>query len=183
MSPGAVCGADGREYVEHLAADTEETDGRDILLDLLGTGPAARDAARRRALDRGLLGDASCVVVSVVQVARSPAPAGQIAAVRAACRLPTLKGVADWDELREFAVLLQLPEHALNESLIPKPLRTLTEASGGATNPAACDAVTAGSIGRPDHRQWTRRGAGVVCPCGAASGGAQRGGSWRCRKV
>lgn len=61
-------------YVEHIAADPEETDARDILLDLLGTGPAARDAARQRALDRGLLRDAPCVVVSVVQVSRSWRP-------------------------------------------------------------------------------------------------------------
>ncbi|MGR6973160.1 PucR family transcriptional regulator [Streptomyces cynarae] len=202
-------------YAEHLATDTEETDARDLLLELLGTSPVARDAARQRALDRGLLRETPHVVVSVIQVSRGQEPSGQIevalrgavegfrqtrsahgimaverdraillqvrdrppgpdelgeqsrriiealgtfldasaapvvgvggrqarladawtsyeqalVAVRAARRLPARKGVGDWEELGEFAVLLQLPEHALNESLIPKPLRTLTEAN------------------------------------------------------
>ncbi|MFI8825639.1 PucR family transcriptional regulator [Streptomyces sp. NPDC053431] len=54
-----------------------------------------------------------------------------LVAARAARRLPALKNVGDWDLLGELAVLLQLPEHALTMSLIPKPLRTLAEAHGG----------------------------------------------------
>ncbi|MFJ8535523.1 PucR family transcriptional regulator [Streptomyces sp. NPDC093591] len=223
-------------YAEHLAADTEESDARDLLLELLGTSPAARDAARQRALDRGLLRETPYVGVSVIQVSRSQEPPGQIevalrgavegflrtrsahgimaieqdraillqvrdrppgpdelgeqsrrvidalgtfldasaapvvgiggcqagladvwtsyeqalVAVRAARRLPALKGVGDWEELGEFAVLLQLPEHALNESLIPKPLRTLTEASGDPRlrDTLRCFLENAGSIPR-----------------------------------
>jgi sugar diacid utilization regulator len=223
-------------YAEHLAADTEESDARDLLLELLGSSSAARDAARQRALDRGLLRDTPYTVVSVIQVSRSQEPPGQIevalrgavegflqtrsahgimaieqdraillqvrdrlpgpdelgeqsrrvidalgtfldasaapvvgiggcqagladvwtsyeqalVAVRAARRLPALKGVGDWEELGEFAVLLQLPEHALNESLIPKPLRTLTEASGDPRlrDTLRCFLENAGSIPR-----------------------------------
>ncbi|MGW1121380.1 PucR family transcriptional regulator [Streptomyces tanashiensis] len=54
-----------------------------------------------------------------------------LVAARAARRLPTLKSIGDWELLGELAVLLQLPEHALNASLVPKPLRTLSEAHGG----------------------------------------------------
>ncbi|MET9968537.1 helix-turn-helix domain-containing protein [Streptomyces sp. NPDC006356] len=221
-------------YAEHLAADTEESDARDLLLELLGSSSAARDAARQRALDRGLLRDTPYTVVSVIQVSRSQEPPGQVevalrgavegflqtrsahgimaieqdraillqvrdrppgpdelgeqsrrvidalstfldasaapvvgiggcqagladawtsyeqalVAVRAARRLPALKGVGDWEELGEFAVLLQLPEHALNESLIPKPLRTLTEANGGPRlrDTLRCFLENAGSI-------------------------------------
>lgn len=50
---------------------------------------------------------------------------------RAARRLPALKNIGAWEELGEFAVLLQLPDHALNESLIPLPLRTLSSSNGG----------------------------------------------------
>ncbi|GHH52615.1 PucR family transcriptional regulator [Streptomyces candidus] len=54
-----------------------------------------------------------------------------LVAARAARRLPTLKSVGDWELLGELAVLLQLPEHALNASLVPKPLRTLGDSHGG----------------------------------------------------
>ncbi|WP_055603719.1 PucR family transcriptional regulator [Streptomyces aureus] len=54
-----------------------------------------------------------------------------LVAARAARRLPSLKRAGDWELLGELAVLLQLPEHALNASLVPKPLRTLAEAHGG----------------------------------------------------
>ncbi|MCX5399514.1 CdaR family transcriptional regulator [Streptomyces sp. NBC_00102] len=52
-------------------------------------------------------------------------------AARAARRLPRLKGAGDWEELGEFAVLLQLPDHTLNESLLPKALRVLLGHTGG----------------------------------------------------
>ncbi|MFE7528310.1 PucR family transcriptional regulator [Kitasatospora sp. NPDC057542] len=54
-----------------------------------------------------------------------------LVAVRAARRIPGLKGIGSWEELGELAVLLQLPDRALNESLLPKPLRALLESSGG----------------------------------------------------
>ncbi|MEU6931428.1 helix-turn-helix domain-containing protein [Streptomyces sp. NPDC046374] len=54
-----------------------------------------------------------------------------LVAARAARRLPALRSAGDWERLGELAVLLQIPEHALNASLVPKPLRTLTEAHGG----------------------------------------------------
>ncbi|MEV0504191.1 helix-turn-helix domain-containing protein, partial [Streptomyces spectabilis] len=73
-----------------------------------------------------------------------------LVAARAARRLPSLKGVGDWDLLGEFAVLLQLPEHALNDSLVPKPLRTLNDAHGGERlrDTLRCFLEHAGSIPR-----------------------------------
>ncbi|WP_327276430.1 helix-turn-helix domain-containing protein [Streptomyces sp. NBC_01224] len=54
-----------------------------------------------------------------------------LVAARAARRMPHFERLGDWEELREFTVLLQLPDHALNASLLPKPLRTLLAAAGG----------------------------------------------------
>ncbi|WP_030671306.1 PucR family transcriptional regulator [Streptomyces sp. NRRL B-1347] len=204
-------------YVEHLAAATWKTDERTLVLELVDSNVATRTAARRRALERGLLGDAEHVLVTVVHLSRGTEPVRQseaalwgalesfrqtrwaqgvtaidperaillqlrdrppgpaeiaaqsarileelatfldpsaapvvgvggrhpalhdawtsyeqaLVAARAARRLASLKGVGDWDLLGEFAVLLQLPEHALNDSLVPKPLRTLSDAHGG----------------------------------------------------
>ncbi|MEU1290134.1 helix-turn-helix domain-containing protein [Kitasatospora sp. NPDC005856] len=53
-------------------------------------------------------------------------------AVRAARRLPRLQGIGDWERLGEYAVFLQLPESALDDSLLPKPLRRLLEGGGNA---------------------------------------------------
>lgn len=50
---------------------------------------------------------------------------------RAARRLPQLKGVGAWESLGELAVLLQVPDHVLSPSLLPKPLRLLLESAGG----------------------------------------------------
>ncbi|MES9810580.1 helix-turn-helix domain-containing protein [Streptomyces sp. CS081A] len=73
-----------------------------------------------------------------------------LVAARAARRLPTLKNIGDWESLGELAVLLQLPEHALNASLVPKPLRTLSEAHGGdrLRDTLSCFLEHAGSIPR-----------------------------------
>ncbi|MFK0173752.1 PucR family transcriptional regulator [Streptomyces sp. NPDC090306] len=217
-SVGRAAGAmTAQLWTEHFAGSAEETGTRDLLLDLLGTGPAGRAAARQRVLNSGLLRDAPHSVVTVVQVARCHEPPGQVelalrgavdvfrrtrsahgltavdqdravllqvrdrppapgelaeqsrrildalgtflhpdagpvvgvggrqahladawtsyeqalVALSGAARLPSLGGVADWEELGEFAVLLQLPEHALTEALVPKPLRALAE-NGGA---------------------------------------------------
>ncbi|MFG2115827.1 PucR family transcriptional regulator [Streptomyces sp. NPDC048718] len=54
-----------------------------------------------------------------------------LVAVRAARRMPSLKGVGSWEELGELAVLLHLPDRALNESLLPGPLRALLESGCG----------------------------------------------------
>ncbi|WP_316520081.1 PucR family transcriptional regulator [Kitasatospora brasiliensis] len=54
-----------------------------------------------------------------------------LVAARAARRMPTLNGIGSWEDLGEFAVLLQLPDHALNESLIPRPLRALLASGSG----------------------------------------------------
>ncbi|SCF84848.1 CdaR family transcriptional regulator [Streptomyces sp. Ncost-T10-10d] len=54
-----------------------------------------------------------------------------LVAVRAARRMPELNGIGSWEELGEFAVLLQLPDRTVDESLLPKPLRALLESSGG----------------------------------------------------
>ncbi|MFD9903535.1 PucR family transcriptional regulator [Streptomyces sp. NPDC059063] len=223
-------------YAEHRAADTRKADERTLALDLVDPDVATRTAARRRATERGLLGEADHVLVTVVQLCRSmdplrqseaalwaalegfrqtrsaqgiigidqertillqlrdrPPTAAEVAAqsahileelttfldpsaapvvgvggrhlglhdartsyeqslvaARAARRLPSLKGMGDWDLLGEFAVLLQLPEHALNASLVPKPLRTLNEAHGGdrLRDTLRCFLEHAGSIPR-----------------------------------
>ncbi|BCM65221.1 MULTISPECIES: PucR family transcriptional regulator [Streptomyces] len=202
---------------DQRAADTEELDLTETLHALLGSGEAARAAARRRLLDGGLLPDAPHAVVSVVQVSRSVEPPGQVesalraalerylrtrsadgamavtadgaallqvsarplpardladqatavrealaayldasaapvvgiggaqdgladawtshaqalVAARAARRLPHLKGIGAWESLGELAVLLQLPDHALNASLLPRPLRLLLDSPVG----------------------------------------------------
>ncbi|WP_037861455.1 PucR family transcriptional regulator [Streptomyces sp. NRRL S-340] len=54
-----------------------------------------------------------------------------VVAARAARRLPHLKGVGAWESLGELAVLLQMPDHALNPSLLPRPLSLLLESTGG----------------------------------------------------
>ncbi|MFI6984026.1 PucR family transcriptional regulator [Embleya sp. NPDC050154] len=73
-----------------------------------------------------------------------------LVAMRAARRLPNLRGVGDWDELGEYAVLLQLPDQALNASLVPKPLRVLTENNGTARleETLRCFLENAGSVPR-----------------------------------
>ncbi|MFI0240408.1 PucR family transcriptional regulator [Streptomyces sp. NPDC016845] len=204
-------------YADRAAADSDGALERELLASLLGTSSTARDAARQRIVDGGLLPDAPHVVVTVVQVTPSHEPTGQIevalrgalesltrtrnahgllavdadhavllqvserviperelteqstravealstyldasaepvlgvggsqtsladawtsykqalVAARAARRMPRLKRVGTWEELGEYAVLLQLPDHALNESLLPKPLRMLLDAPGG----------------------------------------------------
>lgn len=73
-----------------------------------------------------------------------------LVAARAARRLPTLKSAGDWELLGELAVLLQLPEHVLNASLVPKPLRTLSDTHGGdrLRDTLRCFLERAGSIPR-----------------------------------
>ncbi|MEV7075756.1 helix-turn-helix domain-containing protein [Streptomyces sp. NPDC093990] len=203
-------------YAERVAAEAEESGAEESLRALLDTSAAARGAAREQILDTGLLPDTAHAVVSVLQVARSHEPPGQVetalraalerfkrtrwaqgavalttdraillqvseeppdprelkaqarrimealdtyldaaaapvlgiggvqsglsdawvsckqalVAARAARRTPRFERVGDWEELREYAVLLQLPDHALNASLLPRPLRTLLAADG-----------------------------------------------------
>ncbi|MFE6227880.1 MULTISPECIES: helix-turn-helix domain-containing protein [unclassified Streptomyces] len=73
-----------------------------------------------------------------------------LVAARGARRLASLNSVGDWELLGEHAVLLQLPEHALNASLVPEPLRTLSEAHGGdrLRDTLRCFLEHAGSIPR-----------------------------------
>ncbi|MFD3335954.1 PucR family transcriptional regulator [Streptomyces sp. NPDC058700] len=207
----------GRLYAEHLAADTRKSDERALVLELVDTDVVTRTAARRRAVELGLVGDAEHVLVTLVLLSRGTEPVRQseaalwaalegfrqtrtaqgviavdqeraillqlrdrppapdevaaqsgrilgelrtfldpsaapvigvggrhrglrhawtsyeqaLVASRAARRLPSLAGTGDWDGLGEFAVLLQLPAHALNASLVPRPLRALNESPGG----------------------------------------------------
>ncbi|UQW99358.1 PucR family transcriptional regulator [Streptomyces sp. RerS4] len=78
------------------------------------------------------LGDRACAVVGIggrragLADAWISADQSRVAAA-AARRLTHLERVGDWETLGEFAVLMQLPEHALNESLVPQPLRRLLE--------------------------------------------------------
>ncbi|MGW4380996.1 PucR family transcriptional regulator [Kitasatospora sp. NPDC004531] len=71
-------------------------------------------------------------------------------ALRAARRLPRLEGIADWEGLGEYAVLLQLPDSALNSSLLPKPLRRLLDggANGKLEETLRCFLENAGSVPR-----------------------------------
>ncbi|MFF5532873.1 PucR family transcriptional regulator [Streptomyces cinerochromogenes] len=70
---------------DQLAADTGELDLPATLDALLGTSEAARTGARRQLLDGALLPDAPHAVVSVVRMARSAEPPGQVElALRAA---------------------------------------------------------------------------------------------------
>ncbi|GAA3486415.1 MULTISPECIES: PucR family transcriptional regulator [Streptomyces] len=73
-----------------------------------------------------------------------------LVAARAARRLPSLKSTGDWELLGEFAVLLQLPEHALNASLVPEPLRALSDTHGGGRlrDTLRCFLEHAGSVPR-----------------------------------
>ncbi|WP_393062359.1 PucR family transcriptional regulator [Streptomyces sp. LN549] len=204
-------------YSEHVAEQAEESGAQELPWALLDTSPTARRAAQQQILDTGVLPNAPHAVVSVVQVARSHEPPGQVeialraalerfrrtrwahgavavttdsavllqlskqppdpqelkeqsrrivealdtfldaaaapvlgiggrqtgvaeawvsyeqalVAARAARRMPHFERVGEWEELGEFAVLLQLPDHALNASLLPKPLRALLAAAGG----------------------------------------------------
>ncbi len=109
-----------------------------------------------------------------------------LVAVRAARRLPHLKGMGDWAQLGEFAVLLHLPECVLNASLLPQPLRALAQAQGGArcgtprgaswTTPAPspglrtpCDSTGrrcttgCGRYGRSPASTWTTAPTGWSC--------------------
>ncbi|MFF7459358.1 PucR family transcriptional regulator [Kitasatospora sp. NPDC008115] len=71
-------------------------------------------------------------------------------AVRAARRLPRLGGIGDWESLGEYAVLLQLPDDALNDSLVPKPLRRLLDGGPHARleETLRCFLENAGSVPR-----------------------------------
>ncbi|MER6361736.1 helix-turn-helix domain-containing protein [Kitasatospora sp. NPDC001527] len=73
-----------------------------------------------------------------------------LVAARAAQRMPGLRGVGSWEELGEFAVLLQLPDRALNGSLVPKPLSALLDCANGPRLEATlrCFLDHAGSIPR-----------------------------------
>ncbi|MGW3233772.1 PucR family transcriptional regulator, partial [Kitasatospora sp. NPDC001095] len=73
-----------------------------------------------------------------------------LVAVRAARRLPRLEGVGDWERLGEYTMFLQLPDGALNESLVPKPLRRLLDDGAGARleETLRCFLENAGSVPR-----------------------------------
>ncbi|WP_151481089.1 PucR family transcriptional regulator [Streptomyces albicerus] len=133
--------------------------GRAILLQLLDRPPGREELDRQsthvlEALG-AFLGPPAAFVVGVGGRQAGPADAwvsyGQaLVAARAARRLPSLKGVGHWEELGEFAILLQLPEESLNASLVPEPLRTLMDSNGGSRHRETlrCFLEHAGSIPR-----------------------------------
>ncbi|MFF2957128.1 PucR family transcriptional regulator [Kitasatospora sp. NPDC057965] len=71
-------------------------------------------------------------------------------ALRAARRMPRLGGIGDWERLGEYAVLLQLPDEALDDSLVPEPLRRLLDGGGNARleETLRCFLENAGSVPR-----------------------------------
>jgi hypothetical protein len=73
-----------------------------------------------------------------------------LVAARAARRMPHLKNMARYGTLGELAVLLRLPDAALNASLLPKPVRTLLESPVGQRleETLRCFLENAGSIPR-----------------------------------
>ncbi|MGW3074330.1 PucR family transcriptional regulator, partial [Kitasatospora sp. NPDC001132] len=64
--------------------------------------------------------------------------------------LPRLEGVGDWERLGEYTMFLQLPDSALNESLLPNPLRRLLDDGAGARleETLRCFLENAGSVPR-----------------------------------
>ncbi|MGW1161368.1 PucR family transcriptional regulator [Streptomyces sp. NPDC002519] len=223
-------------YADELAAADQETEAQEALLALVGTNHAARETARQRIVDGGLLPETAHTVATVVQVSHSQEPPGQVelalrgalekfrqtrsasgviavtadsavllqahsrpvcdqqltdqslgiiddlrtylgapaapvlgvggvqsglaeaqtsytqalVAARAARRMPQLRSVGVWSSLGEFAVLLQLPDHALEAGLLPKPLRALLESPSGSrlVETLRCFLEHAGSIPR-----------------------------------
>ncbi|GHB65665.1 transcriptional regulator [Streptomyces viridiviolaceus] len=73
-----------------------------------------------------------------------------LVAARAARRMPHLKNMASYETLGELAVLLRLPDEALNASLLPKPVRILLNSPVGQRleDTLRCFLENAGSIPR-----------------------------------
>ncbi|MFH9355194.1 PucR family transcriptional regulator [Kitasatospora sp. NPDC017646] len=112
---------------------------RAILVQVFEREPAEEDLDRQcHAIVRSLktfLGPGAATVVGVG--GRQAALAGAWTsydqarvAARAARRLPGLGGIGDWERLGEYTVFLQLPDSALNDSLLPKSLRRLLDGGG-----------------------------------------------------
>ncbi|MET8542970.1 helix-turn-helix domain-containing protein [Kitasatospora sp. NPDC004799] len=114
---------------------------RAVLVQVFDREPAEEDLEQQsRAVVRSLrtfLGPGPTAVVGVGGRRRALSEAwisydqARVAA-RAARRLPRLEGIGDWERLGEYAVFLQLPDSALNESLLPEPLRRLLGGGGNA---------------------------------------------------
>ncbi|MFJ1791190.1 hypothetical protein [Kitasatospora griseola] len=145
-------------YAQRLAADIDEEESRRLVARLVGSDSTLRCAAHGRLVDDGLLPDGPHVVVTGVAVSgHRDAPGQARVALRAARRLPRLAGIADWERLGEYAVLLQLPDSALNSSLLPKALRRLLDSGANAKSEETlrCFPENAGSVPcRPSC--WTR---------------------------
>ncbi|MFJ6379303.1 PucR family transcriptional regulator [Kitasatospora sp. NPDC092039] len=130
---------------------------RAVLVQVFEREPAAEDLEQQcRAVVRSLrtfLGPEPAAVVGVGGRRTALADAwishdqARVAA-RAARRLPRLEGIADWERLGEYAVFLQLPDSALNASLLPVPLRRLLDGGGNARleETLRCFLENAGSV-------------------------------------
>ncbi|MFJ9776556.1 PucR family transcriptional regulator [Kitasatospora sp. NPDC101157] len=132
---------------------------RAVLVQVFEREPAEDDLDQQcRAVVRSLktfLGQEAATVVGVG--GRQTALAGAWTsydqarvAARAARRLPQLGGIGDWERLGEYAVFLQLPDDALNDSLVPQPLRRLLEGGGSSRleETLRCFLENAGSVPR-----------------------------------
>jgi len=116
---------------DQLAADAEDADLQETLLSLLGTGAAARAAARQQLLDSGALPDAPHAVVSVVQVSRSSEPPGQVElALRGALERFRSTRTADGAlaVTPDGAMLLQLSARPLAERELAEQATAVQEA-------------------------------------------------------
>ncbi|GKQ34098.1 CdaR family transcriptional regulator [Streptomyces sp. A012304] len=116
---------------DQLAADTGDTDLREALLGLLGTGETARAAARQQLLDSGALPDARHAVVTVVQVSRSSEPPGQVElALRGALERfrSTRAAEGALAVSQDGAVLLQLSAQPMAERELVEQATTVKEA-------------------------------------------------------
>ncbi|MFJ9443204.1 PucR family transcriptional regulator [Kitasatospora sp. NPDC101235] len=132
---------------------------RAVLVQVFEREPAEEDLEQQcRAVVRSLttfLGPGPTVVVGVGGRRTALADAwisydqARVAA-RAARRLPRLEGIGDWERLGEYTVFLQLPDSALNESLLPKPLRLLLDGGGNSRleETLRCFLENAGSVPR-----------------------------------
>ncbi|MGW7794102.1 PucR family transcriptional regulator, partial [Streptomyces tricolor] len=150
---------------DQRAADTEELDLTETLHALLGSGEAARAAARRRLLDGGLLPDAPHAVVSVVQVSRSVEPPGQVeSALRAALEqyLRTRSADGAMAVTADGAALLQVSARPLPARDLADQATAVREALAAYLDASAAPVVGIGGAQDGLADAWTSHAQALV---------------------